>query len=60
MSNNDELGAMKYFMAAEKVGSLINSIENTLEFLVEFNIMPDEEVRKALRPCVDKLQEWIK
>ena len=55
-----EKDALTYFIAAEKVGCLINSIENTLEFLDEFKIEPDEEVRRAMMPCVEKLQEWLK
>lgn len=56
----NELHNFTYFMAAEKIGCLINSIEMTLEFLEEFKIHPDDEVKKALLPCVDKLKEWLK
>ncbi len=57
---NIEIDAMKYYMAAEKVGNLIHSIEITLEFLEEFKIEADENVKGALLPCVDKLKEWLK
>lgn len=51
---------MIYFMAAEKVGSLIYSIEQTLEYLEEFKIEADDEVKKELKPCLEKLMEWVK
>jgi hypothetical protein len=56
----DEYETMKYFMAAEKVGNLIYCLEMTQEFLEEFKIVPDEEVRKALIPKLDKIREWLK
>ena len=55
-----EIEAMKYYMAAEKVGSLIHSIEITLEFLEEFKIEADDNVKEALKPCVNRLKEWLK
>jgi len=55
-----EFDTMKYFMAAEKVGSLIFHMETTLEFLAEYSIQPDENVRKELKIRLDKLQEWLK
>jgi len=51
---------MKYFMAAEKVGNLIYCLEMTMEFVEEFKIIPDEEVRKALKPKLDKMLDWLK
>ena len=57
---NIEIDAMKYYMAAEKVSNLIYSIEITLEFLEEFKIEADDNVKSALNPCVDKLKEWLK
>jgi hypothetical protein len=56
----DNLEPMIYFMAAEKVGGLVYSIEQTLEYLEEFKIEPDEEVRKILKPVLEKLAEWVK
>jgi hypothetical protein len=56
----NEIDGLKYFMVAEKVGSLIISIEMTLEFIEEFKIVSDDEVRKALRPGLEKMIEWIK
>jgi hypothetical protein len=55
----DEYEAMKYFMAAEKVGNLIHCMEMTMEFIEEFKIEPDEEVKKALKPMLGKLTKWI-
>ena len=56
----NETEAMKYFMAAEKVGNLIYCIEMTMEFVEEFKIVPDEEVKKALLPKIEKMKEWLR
>lgn len=56
----DEIEGLKYFMAAEKVGYLIMSIEMTLECVEEFKITPDDEVRRALKPGLLKMLEWVK
>lgn len=56
----EEFDILKYFMAAEKVCNLIFCIDQTQEFLDEFKIVPDDEVRKALKPGLLKLMEWIK
>ncbi len=55
-----EFDTMKYFMAAEKIGSLLFQIENILEFVVEYSIVPDENVKKELIPKLDQLKEWLK
>jgi hypothetical protein len=53
-----ELETMTYMMAAEKMGNLIFTMENTLEFLIEYQVKPDEEVKKALIPLVEKFKKW--
>jgi hypothetical protein len=55
-----EFDPLKYFMAAEKVGNLIFCLDQTLEFVEEFKIVPDENVKQALKPHLDKMMEWIK
>lgn len=50
---------LKYFMASEKVMCMIFQVEQTLEFLTEYKITPDEEVKKALRPILDDLKKWL-
>lgn len=54
-----EIDAMKYFMAAEKVECVMGSIDRLIEFVEEFKISPDEEVKMALKPSIDKLKDWI-
>jgi hypothetical protein len=56
---NQDMDTLKYFMASEKVVSMIFTIEQTLEFLLEYSIKPDEEVKKALKPIIDDLRKWI-
>ncbi len=57
MSGNDDI---KYYMAAEKMANLIYCVEMTMEFMEEFKIVPDEEVKKALNPLMERLIEWMK
>jgi len=57
---SDEIESMKYYMAAEKMTSLLNQLEQTFEFFDEFKIKPDDEVKKALIPMLLKMKEWIK
>lgn len=57
---NNEFETVKYYMAAEKVEGLIHSIDMLLEFVAEFKITPDDGVKEALMPCVDKVKEWLK
>lgn len=55
-----EMDAMKYFMAAERVQGLMIAIDYLMDFVEEFKVSPDEEVKKALQPEIDKIKEWIK
>lgn len=55
-----EFDTMKYFMAAERIGSLLFQIENILEFVEEYSIVPDDNVKKELMPKLDQLKEWLK
>ncbi len=56
----NENEAMKYYIAAEKMANLLFCIDQTMEFVEEFSIIPDEEVKKALLPKLDKMREWLK
>ncbi len=56
----NEIDLIKYFMAAEKVHSLISAMDRLLEFCEEFKIQADEDVKKSLNPYVDKINQWIK
>jgi hypothetical protein len=57
---NDELESMKYFMAAEKVGYLLLQLQMMMEFVEEYEIVADDNVKIALKPKIERLQEWIK
>lgn len=57
MNQNDP---MKYYMAAEKIQNLIYTIEITLQFMDEFQIAADDEVKSAILPAIEKLKEWVK
>ena len=43
---------------AEKMLNLLFTMENTLEFLQEYKVKPDEEVKKALMPMIKQLSDW--
>lgn len=60
MSTQDEFETMKYFMAAEKVGNLIFQLEMMMQFVEEYKIVADENVKEALKPQIEKMMEWIK
>jgi len=54
----EDLETMTYMMAAEKMVNLLFTMENTLEFLEEYKVKPDEEVKKALMPMIKQLSDW--
>lgn len=54
----EDLETMTYMMAAEKMVNLLFTMENTLEFLQEYKVKPDEEVKKALMPLIKQLSDW--
>jgi hypothetical protein len=49
-----------YMMANEKIVNMIQTIDNTLTFMDEYKVTPDDEVRKALIPIIKQLETWIK
>lgn len=51
---------MKYYMAAEKIQNLIYTIDITLQFMDEFQIQADDEVKNAILPAIAKLNDWTK
>lgn len=59
MGMSQDHDTLKYFMASEKVMNMIFTVEQTLEFLVEYKIAPDEEVKKALNPILSDLRKWL-
>jgi hypothetical protein len=54
-----EMDTFVYMMAAEKMVCLISSIEQTFEFLEEYKVKPDDEVKKALVPLIERMKLWI-
>jgi hypothetical protein len=57
MSN--ELETMTYMMAAEKMGNLLFTLEGTMDFMEEYKIIPDEEVKKSLNPLLNRMKKWL-
>lgn len=57
---NGDIDEMKYYMAAEKIGNLLFTVDQVMEFMEEYKIVPDEEVKKALMPMINRMKEWMK
>lgn len=55
-NENDEF---VYIIAIEKMLNMIFTIEQTIEFMNEQNVKPDEEVKKALIPIIEQLKKWL-
>ena len=55
----NDLDIMKYYQAAEKIQNLVYTIEITLQFMQEFEITPDDDVKKALIPILEKMGKWV-
>ena len=56
---SQEVNKLIYTIAAEKLTSLIYLIEQTMEFMNEYQIDSDEEVEKSLIPLIEKMKKWI-
>ena len=54
-----EIDTFVYMMAAEKMVSMLSLIDQTFEFLEEYKVKPDEEVKKALLPLIERMRKWI-
>ena len=54
-----EIDHFKFYMAAEKVMQLIFHIEQMLEFFEEYQVKPDEEVKKSLTPQIEAIRKWL-
>jgi len=59
MNMQSDIDTMTYMMAAEKMGNLIYTLEATIEFMEEYKVKPDEEVKKCLTPLVDRIRKWL-
>lgn len=58
-NHNPPLEPFVYMMAAEKMVSMISTVEQTMEFMLEYHVKPDEEVKKALKPIIEQMSKWI-
>jgi len=54
-----EIDTLTYMMAAEKMINMLFTIENTMTFMTEYAVKPDDEVKKALQPMLDDLKKWM-
>lgn len=54
-----EIDYFVYVMAAEKMVSMISVIDQTMEFMVEYGVNPDDEVKKELIPLIERMKKWI-
>ena len=57
MKGNDDTYVL--MMANEKLITMLSLMEQTLEFLNEYKVKPDDEVRKEFVPLLQKWEKWI-
>jgi len=55
----EEIDTFKYMMAAEKLIGLLSNMDQVLDFLDEYEIKPDIEVKKALTPKLESFKKWM-
>jgi hypothetical protein len=55
----EEIDVFAYMMANEKMVGMLSVIDQTMTFMHEYSIKPDDEVKKALKPMIDQLSKWI-
>jgi len=58
MQTKGEIDTFVYMMAAEKMVSMISVIDQTMEFMEEYKVKPDEEVKKELKPLILRMEKW--
>ena len=56
---DNQLEVMTYMIAAEKMSNMLFTIEQTMQFMIEYSVKPDEEVKKALNPMLEQMRNWI-
>jgi len=54
----EDLHTITYMIAAEKMVNLLFVLEQTMDFMEEYQVKPDVEVKKALIPMIKQLSEW--
>ena len=54
-----DIDTMTYMMAAEKMTNLLFTLEGTLDFMEEYKVKPDDEVKKCLSPLMERLKKWL-
>lgn len=58
--DNKMIDLMAHMIACEKMVNMISTIEQTFEFIDEYQIRADIEVKKALLPLIEKMNKWVK
>lgn len=56
---NQEIETFTYMMAAEKMSNLLFTLEQTIEFMEEYKVKPDDEVKKYLMPLIERTRKWL-
>ena len=56
---DQDLSAFAHMIAAEKMSNLLFTIEITMQYMEEYLIKPDDEVKKALIPKLDQMRKWL-
>lgn len=56
---NQEIETFTYMMATEKMSNLLFTLEQTIEFMEEYKVKPDDEVKKYLMPLIERTRKWL-
>ena len=56
----EELDQFVYMMANEKMVNFISTFEQTMAFMDEYKVKPDDEVKKVLKPLLKQLDTWVR
>jgi hypothetical protein len=48
-----------YMMANEKLVSMLSTVDQTMQFMVEYHVKPDEEVKKAVKLVIEQMKKWV-
>jgi hypothetical protein len=48
-----------YILAADKIVNLAQLIDQTMDFMYEYDIKPDTAVKIALGPMCEKINDWL-
>lgn len=55
----EQIDVFVYMMANEKLVSMLSTIDQVMQFMAEYAVKPDEEVKKEMQKAIDQMRKWI-